>query len=114
MYTTWSDHICTLPAPHGSPHTVPLFQAHLLSFLLFTPAQSKLEAAEEYVGVKLSSATWLTCPRSTPRKKMDSPSSTSHPMAMALQGWGSEAPPSSMLDADWLDLVQATPAAVSS
>lgn len=19
MYTTWSDHICTLPAPHGSP-----------------------------------------------------------------------------------------------
>ena len=47
-------------------------------------------------------------------EKMDSPSSTSHPMIMALQGWGSEAPPSSMLDADWLDLVQATPAAVSS
>lgn len=36
------------------------------------------------------------------------------PSAMALQGWGSEAPPSSMLDADWLDLVQTTPAAVSS
>ena len=28
------------------------------------------------------------------------------PSAKALQGWGSEALPSTMLDADWLDLVQ--------
>lgn len=93
---------------------MPLFQAHLLSFLLFTPAQSKLEAAEVYMGVKPSSATWLTCQRTTLRKKMDSPFSTSHLMTMALEGWCSEAPPSFKLDADWLDLVQATPAAVSS